>query len=77
MIYDSITSSSDTSKYLQGYLAGITNLKMYYYIVGDMPTSNWLDTNKYKMLNDRPKLIKMLDEETKRGAGIIESEREV
>lgn len=77
MIYDSINNPNGTSDYLRGYIAGITNLKMYYYIVGSIPTSNWLDDNKFHILNDRPKLIKTLDEDTKRGAGIMDDEREV
>ena len=46
------------------------NVKMYYYIVGDIPSSNWLDDNKFNLLNDRPKLVKTLNDEIKRGAGI-------
>lgn len=76
IIYNSITGTN-SSDYLSGYLAGITNVKMYYYIVGDMPPSNWLDANKFHILNDRPKLVKTLSEETKRGAGIIDNEHEV
>ena len=71
MLYDSITGSSN-SDYLSGYLVGITNLKMYYYVVGNMPSSNWLDDNKFHILNDRPKLVKTLTQEIKRGAGIID-----
>ena len=69
MLYDSITGTS-SSDYLSGYLSGITNVKMYYYIVGDIPSSNWLDDNKFNLLNDRPKLVKTLNDEIKRGAGI-------
>ena len=70
MLYDSITGANNSSGYLSGYLAGITNIKMYYYIVGDMPSSNWLDDNKLHILNDRSKLVKTLNDEIKRGAGI-------
>ena len=69
MLYDSITGAN-RSDYLSGYLVGITNLKMYYYVVGNMPSSNWLDDNKFNLLNDRPKLVKTLNDEIKRGAGI-------
>ena len=72
MLYDSITRTSSSSDYLNGYLVGITNIKMYYYIVGDIPSSNWLDDNKFHILNDRPKLVKTLTQEIKRGAGIID-----
>ena len=70
MIYDSLTGTSKSSDYLNGYLIGITNIKMYYYVVGDIPSSNWLDDNKFHILNDRPKLVKTLNDEIKRGAGI-------
>lgn len=77
IIYDSLTQTTSSTDYLRGYLNGITNVKMYYYVVGDMPSSNWLDSNKFHILNSRQLLVKTLDEETKRGAGIIDEEREV
>ena len=73
IIYDTLTHTSNTNtNYLQGYLTGVTNVKMYYYIVGSIPSSNWLDDNKFKLLSSRPLLIKTLDEATKGGAGIID-----
>ena len=71
MVYDAMSPNPATSSYLKGYLAGITNLKMYYYILGKMPTTNWLDENKFHLLNDRESLLKTVDEDTKRGAGIL------
>ena len=76
MLYEGITGVG-TNDYLKGYLTGITNIKMYYYIVGDIPSSNWLDDNKFNLLNSRPRLVKTLYEATKRGAGIIDEEQEV
>ena len=70
VLYDNITGSSNYD-YLSGYLAGITNLKMYYYVVGDMPSSNWLDANKLHILNNRDKLLQTVDDQTKRGAGLL------
>ena len=58
--------------YLQGYLVGITNLKMYYYIIGSMPSTHWLDDNKFKVLKDRVSLLKTVPEDIKRGAGILD-----
>ena len=72
MLYDNIFNTNTSSSYLNGYLVGITNVKMYYYIVGDMPSSNWLDDNKLHLLNDRSKLVKTLNDEIKRGAGILD-----
>ena len=71
MLYDGITGAG-TGDYLKGYLTGTTNLKMYYYILGTIPSSNWLEENKFKLLNDRDKLLKTVDDQTKRGAGILE-----
>jgi hypothetical protein len=72
MLYDSLTRTNHSYDYLNGYLIGITNIKMYYYIVGDIPSSNWLDDNKFNLLNDRPKLVKTLNDDIKRGAGILD-----
>ena len=72
MLYDSITGNNHSSDYLNGYLVGITNIKMYYYIFDSIPSSNWLDENKFHILNDRDKLLKTVDEQTKRGAGLLE-----
>jgi hypothetical protein len=44
---------------------------MYYYVIGDMPTSNWLDANKFHLLNNREDLLKTVDDDIKRGAGIL------
>ena len=71
MVYNAMFASSTTSDYLKGYLAGITNVKMYYYVIGDIPTVNWLDANKFHLLNNREDLLKTVDEATKRRAGIL------
>ena len=71
MVYNAVFSSPTTSDYVKGYLAGITNVKMYYYVIGDIPTVNWLDANKFHLLNNREDLLKTVDEATKRGAGIL------
>jgi len=71
MVYNAALINTVTSDYLKGYLAGITNVKMYYYVLGQMPTSNWLDENKFHLLNNREDLLKTVDEDTKRGAGIL------
>ena len=65
-------TSSLSSGYLQGYLAGVTNVKMYYYILGSIPSTNWLDANRFKTLKDREALLKTVDEATKRGVGILD-----
>ena len=65
-------TSSLSSGYLQGYLAGVTNIKMYYYILGSIPSTNWLDANRFKTLKDREALLKTVDEATKRGVGILD-----
>jgi|TARA_R110002110_G_scaffold331325_1_gene542470 hypothetical protein len=72
-ISKALTSSKTglTSDYLQGYLAGVTNLKMYYYIIGSMPSTNWLNANKFKALKDRKSLLQTVPEEIKRGAGVL------
>ena len=41
--------------YSKGYMEGITNLKMYYYITGEMPDIHWLKEMKYKDLSTREK----------------------
>ena len=71
MVHNAAFPNSITSDYLKGYLAGITNVKMYYYIIGAMPTANWLDANKFHLLNSREDLLKTVDDTTKRGAGIL------
>ena len=71
MVYNAVFSSPTTSDYVKGYLAGITNVKMYYYVIGDIPTVNWLDANKFHLLNNREDLLKTVDEATKRRAGIL------
>ena len=71
MVYNAVFSSPTTSDYVKGYLAGITNVKMYYYVIGDIPTVNWLDANKFHLLNNREDLLKTVDEASRRGAGIL------
>lgn len=44
-----------TDGYSKGYMEGITNLKMYYYITGEMPDIHWLKEMKYKDLSTRAK----------------------
>ena len=46
-------------------MTGITNLKMYYYSVGDIPSSHWLDANKFNLLDSREKLDKTLMDKIK------------
>ena len=53
------------SDYDKGYMTGITNLKMYYYSVGDIPSSHWLDANKFNLLDSREKLDKTLMDKIK------------
>ena len=71
-VKDIAGTSSITSGYIQGYLAGVTNVKMYYYIMGSMPSTNWLDANRFKTLKDRESLLKTIDTATKRGVGILD-----
>ena len=66
------SKSGLTPGYIQGYLAGVTNIKMYYYIIGSMPSTNWLDANKFTALKDRESLLKTVPEDIKRGAGILD-----
>ena len=53
----------DVDAYTQGYGTGITNLKMYYYSTGEIPSVDWLQTNMKKILNTREKLEATLNEE--------------
>ena len=41
--------------YLKGYMNGIANLKMYYYVTGEMPDTQWLQKMQYKDLSTREK----------------------
>ncbi len=41
--------------YLKGYTNGIANLKMYYYVTGEMPDTQWLQEMRYKDLSTREK----------------------
>ena len=52
----SIMYIADEADYDKGYLAGITNLKMYYYIAGEIPSTNWLDKVKHTVVNNRETL---------------------
>ena len=47
---------ANESDYTKGYMAGITNVKMHYYVTGEIPSTNWLDKVKHTMLNSREKL---------------------
>ena len=47
--------------YTKGYLAGITNLKMYYYSQGEIPDTQWLDKVKFHVLNKRDELEATLE----------------
>ena len=46
----------DSDGYQRGYMAGITNLKMYYYTLGEIPDTTWLDKVKTQSINTREKL---------------------
>ena len=54
---------SDTDSYMQGYGTGITNLKMYYYTTGEIPSIEWLQDNMKSILNTREKLEATLNKE--------------
>lgn len=56
MLY--ITNDTDFSK---GYLAGITNLKMYYYRTGEIPDMAWLQKVEHRLLDTRTALDEHLD----------------
>ena len=51
--------------YIRGFGTGVTNLKMYYYSTGKIPTLEWLDANMSTILNTREKLEATLNEEDK------------
>ena len=53
---NSIMYVANETDYTKGYVAGITNLKMYYYTTGEIPSTNWLDKVKHSILNSREKL---------------------
>ena len=57
-----ITNMDD---YTRGFGTGTTNLKMYYYTTGQMPSLDWLTTNMEDILNTREKLEATLNEEEK------------
>jgi hypothetical protein len=46
--------------YVKGYVAGVTNVKMYYYSQGEIPDTQWLDKVKFHVLNERDKLEETL-----------------
>lgn len=41
--------------YSKGYMHGITNLKMHYYVTGEMPDIHWLQKMQHKDLSTREK----------------------
>ena len=41
--------------YSKGYMEGITNLKMHYYVTGEMPDIHWLQKMQHKDLSTREK----------------------
>ena len=46
----------DSDGYTRGYNAGIGNLKMYYYSIGEMPDTTWLDKVKAQSITTRERL---------------------
>ena len=47
---------ANETDYRKGYLAGITNLKMYYYSTGEIPDMDWLLKVEQELLTTRTKL---------------------
>ena len=56
---------SDFDDYEKGFGTGVTNLKMYYYSTGQIPSIEWLQNNMQTVLNTREKLEATLREEEK------------
>ena len=57
---NSIMYIANETDYAKGYLAGITNVKMYYYSKGEMPDMAWLNKVDHQVLNTRDKLEESL-----------------
>ncbi len=57
---NSIMYVADKDDYDKGYLAGITNVKMYYYSKGEIPDMAWLHKVEHEVLNTRDKLEESL-----------------
>ena len=57
---NSIMYVANETDYTKGYVAGITNLKMYYYSKGDIPDMAWLQKVEHKLLDTRSKLDESL-----------------
>ena len=53
---NSIMYVANETDYRKGYLAGITNLKMYYYSTGEIPDMDWLLKVEQELLTTRTKL---------------------
>ena len=52
----SVMYIANETDYTQGYTAGITNVKMYYYTIGEIPSTHWLDKVQHTILDSREKL---------------------
>ena len=59
---NSIMYIANETDYAKGYLAGITNLKMYYYSTGEMPDMAWLSKVESQLLKTRTQLDESLHE---------------
>ena len=57
---NSIMYVANEDDYNKGYMAGITNLKMYYYSKGEIPDMDWLQKNERQLLDTRTKLDESL-----------------
>ena len=58
---NSIMYVANETDYTKGYVAGITNLKMYYYSTGEIPDMAWLEKVERKLLDTRTKLDESLN----------------
>jgi len=56
----SIMYIANETDYAKGYLAGSTNVKMYYYSTGEIPDMAWLNKVDHQVLNTRDKLEESL-----------------
>ena len=53
----------DSDGYVRGYNAGVSNLKMYYYSIGEIPDNAWLDKVKAQSITTRERLDLSLKQE--------------
>ena len=59
---NSIMYVANETDYTKGYVAGITNLKMYYYSTGEIPDMAWLSKVESQLLKTRTQLDESLHE---------------